>query len=498
LPFGLPVMIATFGLVGASLAAFTLLKPEMFPLSERGEVLIYMDMPKGASIAETERQARAVQAWLGDPERNPEVTSVTAFVGDGGPRFYLSLDPETPDPAIAFIVADTAGAEEAKALAARARETFRLEFPAARFRVTRLAAGGSESGVVEVEISGPDAETLLAASRRVEAAFERAPGLVRNETDWGNKVVTVEVDVAQDKAREFGVTSEDISEVMQAYFSGARYSTFREGDEQIPIVLRAQETYRDSLEDFLDLSLAAKGELISIDQVATFKPRLEFSEIRRMNQAREVTISAKSETLSAQDLAALIQPTLDGLSLGPAYQISIAGELEDSEEVYAKIGANLPIALMVMLAALVFQFNSFRRAMVTALTIPIVAVGAPFAMIAAGHPMSFFAVLGLMSLMGIIINNAIVLINQIDINTETMALDAAVVTAATQRARPIVLTSLTTILGLIPMALNGGVLFEPMATIMIGGLAVASPLTLLFVPSVTYLLLRARRSAAAA
>ncbi|MEM7653788.1 MAG: efflux RND transporter permease subunit, partial [Pseudomonadota bacterium] len=350
----------------------------------------------------------------------------------------------------------------------------------------------NESGLVNVEITGPDADTLLSAAADLEAAFDEIPALVKNESDWGNKVVKVTVDVAQDKARELGVTSREISEVMAAYFSGTTYSTFREDDEQIPIVLRATGRDRDSIEDLANFSISAGGKLISIDQVASFQPKLEYSEIRRQNQVRQIVVSAKSSELAAQDVVDRIQPALDALDLGPEYTVTIAGELEDSEEVYAKIGANLPIALAVMVLALVFQFNSSRRTLITFLTIPIIMIGSPYALALTDRPMSFFATLGLMSLMGIIINNAIVLINQIDIETATQNLADAIVSAAEQRAKPIMLTSLTTIFGLMPMAISGGALFEPMATIMIGGLLIASPLTLIFVPSVCYFALRKR------
>lgn len=490
LPWGLVIMLGVFALVAISATQFSRLKNEMFPLSERSEFLIYMDMPKGTAISRTESYALEVNDWLLDKSVNPDVINSAVFVGDGGPRFYLSLDPADPEPTIAFFVVNMTDGDAAAEIVTRARRQFIEQFPAARFRVTRLAMGGSESGIVDVQISGPNADALLAASRKVEAGFDTAPAIVRNESDWGNKVVKVVVDIAQDKAREFGVTSEDISDVMDAYFSGTQYSTFREGDEQIPIVLRAAEGYRDSIEDFINLSIASNGQLISIDQVASFRPKLEFSEIRRENQVRQVVISAKSSQMSAAELADHIAPTLEALELGSEYNINIAGELEDSADVYGKIGGNLPIALVVMFLALVFQFNSLKRAVITFLTIPIVLIGAPYALMLAGQPMSFFAVLGLMSLMGIIINNAIVLINQIDLDLENMELEDAVVSAAEQRARPIMLTSFTTVFGLAPMAISGGVLFEPMATIMIGGLLVASPLTLLFVPSVCYMFLR--------
>ncbi|MEM8743361.1 MAG: efflux RND transporter permease subunit [Pseudomonadota bacterium] len=492
LPWGVPIVLVTYAIVGLSLTQFASLKSEMFPLSERADFLIYMDMPKGAAISETERQALKVEKWLLDKSVNPDVVSTTIFVGDGGPRFYLSLDPADPDPASAFFVVNTTSGDASAELIKRARHVFTESFPAARFRITALSMGGAESGLVDVEINGPDAEALMAAAAKVEAAFDTVPQLVKNESNWGNKVVKIVVDIAQDKAREFGVTSEEISDVMDAYFSGTAYSTFREDDEQIPIVLRASSSGRDSLEDLANLSIAANGELISIDQVATFRPKLEYSEIRRENQVRQIIISAKSDQLAADKVIERIRPTLDKLNLGDQYTINIGGELEDSADVYSKIGTNLPLALIVMLTALVFQFNSFRRALATFMTIPIILIGAPYALKLTGQPMSFFAVLGLMSLMGIIINNAIVLINQIDIECEQMDLRDAIVKAAEQRARPIMLTSLTTVFGLAPMALDGGVLFEPMATIMIGGLIIASPVTLIFVPSICYLLMRER------
>jgi len=490
LPFGIPLTALALGAVVWSASQFSLLKSEMFPFSERADFLIYMDLPKDAAISETERMALRVQDWLTDEEINPDVINTTVFVGDGGPRFNLGLNPNNPDPTKAFFHVNTTDLAAAEAAVVRARNTFISQFPEARFRVTRLPQGGSESGIVDVEIFGPDAELLLAAAENVSAAFAEMPNVVKNEVDWGHKIVKIVVDIAQDKAREFGVTSEDISSVMEAYFSGTEYSTFREDDAQIPIVMRAQSAGRDSIEDLANMTISAGGQLIAIDQVATFRPKQEYSEIRRENQVRRIVISGKSATQSAGETLAALQPTLDALDLGPGYQVGIAGELEDSADVNAQMASNLPYALAVMLTALVFQFNSLRRSVATFLTIPLIVIGAPYGMLIAAQPMSFFAMLGLMSLMGIIINNAIVLINQIDIEMEKHPLREAVVIAAQARAKPIMLTSLTTIFGLVPMAMSGGALFEPMATMMIGGLIVASPLTLLVAPPLCYALLR--------
>jgi len=338
--------------------------------------------------------------------------------------------------------------------------------------------GGGESGIVEIKISGPDAEKLLALSDEVELAFSKVPGIVQNENDWGNKTLKMIINIAQDKARELGITSEDISNVMDTFFSGTTYSTYRDGTESIPIVVRADESFRNSLEDLANLSIAAGGRLISLDQVATFQPRLEFSQLRRENQIRTIKVSGKSELLAANQMVERIKPVLDNLDLSGGHSLHIGGETENSSNVNNLLLGGMPAALTIMLIALVFQFNSARRVLLTFMTIPLVIIGAPIALILTNQPLSFFAILGMISLAGIIINNAIVLIDQIDIERTSMELREAIVSAAKKRVTPILLTSLTTILGLLPMAIAGGALFEPMASLMIGGLAFSSILTL--------------------
>jgi len=488
LGWGLPITIACYVLVIAGGSMFGGLKSEMFPLSERAEYLIYLDAPKGTSISETKREALAIEAWLRDAGENPEVLNTTTFVGHGGPRFYLALSPADTDPASAFILVNTRSFEGAVTAAERARRHLFENHPAVRARITRLSMGGSESGIVEVSISGPDANVILNAAQQVEAGFADLPNIVLNQNNWGNKTLKIEIDILQEKARELGTTSREISDVMDTFLSGSTYSTFREGSNSIPIVLRSEEVFRDSLEDLANLSLPTKNGLVSLDQVAVFSPQLDFSQIRRENQEREIVISGKSSTLAAGEVEELIQPVLDSLNLGAAYSVRIGGESEDAAEANAKLMAGMPIALIVMLGALVFQFNSYRRVALTLMTIPLIVVGAPIALSLTGMPLSFFAILGLISLMGIIINNAIVMIDQIDIERTRLPLDDAIVVAAKKRVTPVLLTSLTTVLGLLPMALIGGALFEPMATLMIGGLLLASPLTLVFVPPLYRLL----------
>lgn len=489
------IIVAAYAAVYGSTQLFSSVKSEMFPLAERAEYLIYLDMPKGTSIARTEEEALSVERWLSDDTVNPEVMNTTVFVGDGGPRFYLALNPADTNPASAFILVNTESYQGTLAAAARAQRHLIENHPAARFKVKRLSMGGGESGIIEINIAGRDAERLLNLARDVENIFSDVPGIVQNENDWGNKTLKMVINVAQDKARELGVTSEDISNVMDTYFSGTSYSTYREGTNSIPIVVRAAEGFRDSLEDLANLSVPVGGQLISLDRVATFEPRLEYSQMRRENQVRQIKISAKSDTLAANEVVAIIGPKLAELDLRSDETLLIGGETENSSEVNELLLGGMPAALMVMLAALVFQFNSMRRVLLTFMTIPLIIIGAPVALMLTDRPLSFFAILGMISLAGIIINNAIVLIDQIDIERRSRELKQAVVEAARKRVTPIILTSLTTIFGLLPMAIGGGALFEPMATLMIGGLMIASILTLFFVPGGYYLLFGGLRGA---
>ncbi|MEO0911003.1 MAG: efflux RND transporter permease subunit, partial [Pseudomonadota bacterium] len=374
-------------------------------------------------------------------------------------------NPADTNPASAFILVNTETFEGAVTAADRAFGYLLENHPSARFKVKRLSMGGGESGIVEIKITGPDAEKLLQYAEDVEVAFANVPGIVQNENDWGNKTLKMVINIAQDKARELGVTSEDISNVMDTFFSGTTYSTYREGTDSIPIVVRAGESFRDSLEDLANLSVPAGGQLISLDQIATFEPRLEYSQLRRENQVRQIKISGKSDTLAANEVVSLIQPALDALPLEENYALNIGGETENSSDVNNLLLGGMPAALTIMLIALMYQFNSIRRVLLTFMTIPLVIIGAPLALIISDRPLSFFAILGMISLAGIIINNAIVLIDQIDIERKTLELKEAIVEAAKKRVTPILLTSLTTILGLMPMAIGGGALFEPMASL---------------------------------
>jgi multidrug efflux pump subunit AcrB len=490
LRFSAVVLVACMVLVALSLTQFGRLPKQMFPLSERNQFLIYMNMPDGTDVSQTEARALEISRWLGDKAQNPEITSHILYVADGGPRFYLTLTPDPPDPASAFFLINTNDYQGAVKAADRAWNNLYANHPEARFRIKRLAMGAVESGIVEVEISGPDAERLLALGGRVRSLFSAAPGIRDNQDDWGNKLIKVVIEIDQDRARQLGITSEEITQLLNTYFSGASVSVYREGDNLIPIVLRAGAYTSESLEGLASATFAKNGTLIPLAQIAKLIPGFDFARIRRKNQERTITVTARSMSLTAGQLLDSVRPGLQALDLAGGYHVDIAGEIQKSAESNQKLVAGFPAALGVMILAIILQFNSFRRTLLTFISIPLILIGIPYGLMATGQPLSFFGTLGIISLSGIIINNAIVLIDQIDIEREKLGLRDAIIAASEKRLRPILLTSATTVLGLAPMAIAGGALWQPMAVLMMSGLAIASLLTLFFVPAGYFLLFR--------
>ncbi len=486
------VIVLSYGLIAGTVQLFAYVPNEMFPVSDRAEVLVYMDLPKGAHISGTEQVAKQVSSWISDQTTNPEVDDHILYVGSGGPRFYLSLNPEDPDPATAFFLVNTTSSEDADRFAARAKRYLFENQPEGRFTIKRLSMGAKESGQVDVEISGPDLEQLLQMGTGVVQMFAEAPGIIENKHDWGEKLIKFVIDIDQDKARRLDMSSQDMAQTLSAYFDGFAISDFRDADQTIPIMLRSTERDRNSVGDLLDIILPGGqgSELTPLEQLAVLKPQLENSQIRRKDQVRTITITGKSATLTADELYAFIKPNLDELDLSGGFSISIGGELEDSKEIYTKLGNGLPYAFLLMILAVVYQFNSLRRGLVIFMTVPLALVGVPIGLFVTGEPMSFFAMLGIISLAGIIINNAIVLVDQIDIELRSNDITTAITNAGMKRLRPILLTSITTVVGLAPLYFFGGNLWSPLAAVMMFGLAFASALTLFFVPAAYMLFFR--------
>jgi len=483
-------------LVGAGFMSSPLVR-EFFGPSDRNQFLVYVDEPAGSRITATDQAVRDLTEWLGDEEINPEITGNIAYVGTGGPRFFLTLSPVDPDPHVAFLIVNTETDDQVPDVVKRVRQHLLENFPGVNARVKRMWLGSNEPAFVEFRLIGTDSEYLWEKAKELTDAMWATEGIDYVQNDWENKVVRVDVVVDQVRARRAGVTSQEVALSVNAFLDGASLTDYREGDVAIPVVLQAVDDERQTLGDLWNINVysARRGVNVPLTQIADFKGRWQFSRIARFDQERTITVSARHQFLKAPQLVARMKDTLDGLDLKPGNRWEIGGEIEDATETNEKLFASMPQCLLAIVLLLVWQFNSFRRPGIIILTIPMAFAGALFGVFALRAPFDFFAILGLLSLAGVIINNGIVLIDRID-SARAGGLEPydAVVFAAISRFRPIFMSAITTILGVAPLIIVRDPLFYSMAVVIAAGLALGTLLTLVVVPVLYSLFFRVRRT----
>ncbi len=460
-----------------------------FPDSDRTQVLVYIDLPAGVSSRTTDATLRRVFAALDQPGRLAHVTGHAAYIGFGGPRFVLSLTPVDPAPNRAFMVLDVDTLAHMDATIAELRALLREEFPELSARAARMFLGPSDSGVIEVQVRGPDADYIYAMADRVVAALAAVPGTIDLRHDWENRISRLKVEVDQARARRAGVSSRDVATAMAAYLSGRQVTEFREGDDIFPVMVRAVADERGDLERLRSLTVfpAGGGEPVPLMQVAELRLVNDFAAIAREDLVRTVTVEARNTHLTAEDMVPLITPALDALraELPPGYEIVFDGVVTKSAEGRAALSANLPLCIALMLVLLVAQFNGYARPAIIVATIPPLLIGASLGLTLSGANFGFMPILGIYALAGIVVNNAIVLIDRIDLERALPGADPheAVIRAAARRLRPILMTTVTTIFGLSPLIIGRDPLFYGMASVIAGGLTVATLITLGLTPA---------------
>ena len=467
------------------LVLFRQVPNQFMPLSERSQYMVFLNLAAGTHVEHTRDEALRLATWLRDTEENPDVEDHIIYVGYGGPRFVLNFAPSDPAPHRAFVLVNTVAGADVGQQIERTRNYLDAGFPDVRARVQRLSQGTSEVGAVDIRVSGPDREVLVALADQASEAMAAVPGIANLRDDWENRVGRVIVDVDQYQARLAKVSSQETAGSLQLLFSGVNVSEFREGDLSLPIVARSDKSGRHRLDQVAttDIYSAARGASVPLLQIADFDVVWELGEVSRRDMTRTVTISANHPRLSADELVAAILPALEALELSEGYSIEVGGEVENSAKARAALFASVPTCGLLIVLLLVFQFNSLRKPLTIMLTIPLSLIGAALGLWITGASFGFAPLLGLLSLAGIIINNAIVLIDRIE--TQTLAgltEHDAIIEAAAQRLRPILMTTLTTILGLMPLMFFGGSLWFGMSVVIAFGLGVGTLLTLGVVP----------------
>ncbi len=488
------VITLTLSAFVAAIGAFTQVQQQFFPTSSRPELFIEIRMPEGTSIGVTEAAAKKAEDLI---KGDPDLDYYTTYIGEGSPRFFLALNPVLPNENFALIVMMTKGAE------ARERLKTRLEglvadnvIPEARLRIDRLNFGPPVGFPVQFRVLGPDSESVRSVADKVRVAMRANPNTRDVQFDWNEQKKSIRLEVDQDRARSLGLTPQDIAQTLQTLLSGYTVTEYKEGIELVPVVARAVPQERLGLGAFEDLTIPTRsGAAVPVTQVA--RVHYEFEEPILWRRNRDVVLTVRSDIapgMQAPDVTAQIQPAIDEISatLPPGMRIEVGGAVEESAKANVALFKIFPLMFLVMLTLLMLQLQSFSTLFLVFSTAPLGLIGASFSLLAFNAPFGFVALLGLIALAGMIMRNTVILVDQIDADVASgLTRWDAIVESTVRRSRPLVLTALAAILAMIP--LSRSVFWGPMAIVMMGGLLVATILTLLFLPALYAAWFRVRK-----
>ncbi|MBT4989204.1 MAG: efflux RND transporter permease subunit [Rickettsiales bacterium] len=480
-PFCFLSIMITLLLISAYSLKF--IPKQMLPYSDRNQYLVYVDLPAGSSVEATKKSTRILTEWLENKTINPEITSNVAYIGFGGPRFVLSLSPPDAKDNVAFVIVNTESGDQVANLIDRTNRFINDNIPEVSARAKQMWMGGQEIGLLEYRVTGTDGQTLYHIAGEIEKIIKSHKGAIGVVNDWQNPISTFKIIIDQNRAQRANVSSKSVAQSLNSYLDGYDIGNYYDGDDAIPIILRGDDN-RNRISELRTLPVFTNdGKTVPLIQIADFRADVNLSMVKRRNQERNITVSVKHQTLQATEFHEQLLPEIKTIKLPEGYKISFGGELESSANANKSLFANLPYAIIGMAILIILQFNSFRRTIIILLTIPLVLIGAVFGLWIGNAFLSFTAILGMFSLAGIVINNGIILIDKADIGCrEGTDVTTAMTNACIVRLRPILITSLTTIIGLIPMTLFGGDMWYPMAIVIMAGLFVGTVLTLGVVP----------------
>jgi multidrug efflux pump subunit AcrB len=472
------------GLMTAAVLGMALVKKQFFPISDRPEVLVEVQMPYGTSMAHTDAATAKVEAWLA---QQAEAKIVTAYVGQGAPRFYLAISPELPDPSFAKIVVRTDSQQQREALKVRLREAIAQGLaPEARVRVTQLVFGPYSPFPVAYRISGPDPDKLREIASQVQQVMAASPLMRTVNADWGVRTPVMHLSLQQDRLQAAGLTSTAVAQQLQFLLSGIPVTTVREDIRTVQVTARSAGGNRLDLAKIADFTLTtASGQRIPLSQLGETSIRMEEPVMRRRDRMPTITVQGDiAEELQPPDVSAAISRQLQPIqhALPPGYRIDQGGAIEESGKAMTAMAPLFPIMIAITLLIIIVQVRSMSAMIMVFLTSPLGLIGVVPTLILFQQPFGINALVGLIALSGILMRNTLILIGQIQQN-EQEGLDAfqAVVEATVQRARPVILTALAAILAFIP--LTHSVFWGTLAYTLIGGTLAGTVLTLVFLPA---------------
>ena len=475
------------------IASFSIIEQQFFPESNRPELTVDLWLPEGSSFAATEKEALKLEKWL---SAQPEVATYLTYIGIGSPRFYLPLDLQLNQSNLAQLVVTSKGLQQRDALRIRLQTLFENDFPDVRGRVKLLSSGPPVPYDVQFRVQGTDMHLVRQIADQVKELVRDNPNAVGVNDNWNESVKVLRLDLDQDKARALGVSSQALQRASQVLLAGAPIGTLREDNKLIDIVLRQPSDERAAMTRLADASIpTSSGRYVPLSQIATPHLVWEPGVIWRQNRDFAITVQADVRAgIQGPTVTAQIDPLLEPLraKLPPGYLIAVSGATEESANAQSSIVANVPLMLVVVLTLLMIQLQSFSRAAMVYLTGPLGIIGAALALLLFGAPFGFVAQLGVIALLGMIIRNSVILVDQIEQHiAEGETPWDAIVESAVRRARPIMLTAAAAVLAMIP--LSRSTFWGPMAVAIMGGLIVATLLTLLFLPALYAACFRVKR-----
>ncbi len=466
-----------------SIVLFRFVPQQFFPHSTRVELLVDLELAEGSSLRATELQVKEIEKLL---EKQEGIENYVAYVGSGTPRFYLPIDQQLPQKHFAQFVVRSKDMESRERLRSWIMHEVAPRFTHGQLRVTRLENGPPVGFPLQLRVSGEHIDTVREIARKVEAKVRANPNTLNVNLDWDEPSKTVRLIIDQDRARAMGVSTAQLSHFLSGSLSGLRVSTYREGNELIEMQLRGPEEERARLDQVGSLSVpTAGGKSIPLTQIARVEYGFENGVIWRRNRLPTITIRADvKDGYTPATVNAQILPTLDEIrnELPTGYLLEVGGTVEESVRGQTSIKAGMPLFLLVVVTLLMLQLRSFSRTLLVLLTAPLGLIGVTLFLLVFRVPFGFVAMLGTIALAGMIMRNSVILVDQIECDTRAGS-DPwhAIVEATVRRFRPIVLTALAAVLAMIPLTRSA--YFGPMAVAIMGGLIVATILTLLFLPA---------------
>ncbi|HEY9101326.1 efflux RND transporter permease subunit [Chitinimonas sp.] len=476
------VIVITVLAFVVSVGLFRFVPKQFFPSSNRPELMVDVWLPQASTYLQTEAQVKALEQKL---KGDPNIESVTSYVGNGSPRFYLPLEQQLPNLNFAQLMVMTKNEHVRDQVLVKIQKLFETDFPLVRGRVTRLENGPPVGYPVQFRVSGPDQTRIKGIAEQVAALMRDNPAVRNVNTDWSERVKVVRLEVDQDKARALGMTSQQLSTALQTSLSGITVTQYREYDRTIDVVARLDAPERTDLDNLKDAKVyLGAGKYVPVSQIAHLKLESEESLIWRRNRMPTISVRADVEGAQAPDVTMALWPKVKALSdsLPIGYGIEIGGSQESSLRSQGSIVAVMPLMLLTVMTLLMFQLQNIGKMVLVLLTAPLGMIGVAAILLLFQVPFGFVAQLGVIALAGMIMRNSVILVDQIDQHTrEGEHPWHAIVESAVRRFRPIMLTAAAAILAMVP--LTRSTFWGPMAWSIMGGLLVATVLTLLFLPA---------------